>query len=50
MMTIIILNCRQEPTLMDDQTAPRIEYGVTPTEVMASMPGIHFVRAIIAGQ
>jgi uncharacterized protein (TIGR00369 family) len=35
---------------MDDQTAARIEYGVTPTEVMASMPGIDFVRAIIAGQ
>ena len=35
---------------MDDQTAPRIEYGVTPPEVMASMPGIDFVRAIFAGK
>src|ERR1700730_301658 len=35
---------------MDDQTAPRIEYGVTPPEGMASMPGIDFVRAIFAGK
>ena len=35
---------------MDDQPAPKIEYGVTPTEVMASMPGIDFVRAIFSGQ
>jgi uncharacterized protein (TIGR00369 family) len=35
---------------MDDRTAPRIEYGVTPAEVMASMPGIDFVRAVFAGQ
>jgi len=35
---------------MDDQTAPRIEYGVTPPEVMASMPGMDFVRAIFAGK
>src|SRR3954471_13924072 len=31
---------------MDDQTAPRIEYGVTPTAVMASMAGLEFVRGI----
>jgi uncharacterized protein (TIGR00369 family) len=31
---------------MDDQTAPKTEYGVTPIEVMASMAGIDFVRAI----
>jgi uncharacterized protein (TIGR00369 family) len=31
---------------MDDATAPQIGYGVTPTEVMAAMPGIDFVRAI----
>jgi len=31
---------------MDDQTAPKAEYGVTPVDVMASMPGIDFVRAI----
>src|ERR1700716_3615668 len=30
---------------MDDQAAPTIEYGVTPTEVMASMAGLDFVRA-----
>jgi uncharacterized protein (TIGR00369 family) len=35
---------------MDDQTVPTIEYGVTPTAVMASMPGIDFVRAIFAGK
>lgn len=27
-------------------TTPKLEYGVTPTEVMASMAGIDFVRAI----
>jgi hypothetical protein len=31
---------------MDDQTVPKTEYGVTPIEVMASMAGIDFVRAI----
>ena len=31
---------------MNDSTAPKIEYGVTPTEVMASMAGLDFVRAI----
>jgi uncharacterized protein (TIGR00369 family) len=35
---------------MDDKTAANIEYGVTPTEVMASMPGIDFVRAIFDGK
>jgi uncharacterized protein (TIGR00369 family) len=35
---------------MDDATAPRIEYGVTPTEVMAAMTGIDFVRAIFDGR
>jgi uncharacterized protein (TIGR00369 family) len=35
---------------MDDRTAPRIEYGVTPAEVMAWMPGIDFVRAVFAGR
>src|SRR6266478_9125449 len=33
---------------MDDRTMPKIEYGVTPTEVMAAMPGIDFVRSIFA--
>ena len=31
---------------MDTSTAPKIEYGVTPTAVMASMSGLDFVRAI----
>jgi uncharacterized protein (TIGR00369 family) len=35
---------------MDHTTAAKIEYGVTPTEIMASMPGIEFVRAIFAGK
>jgi uncharacterized protein (TIGR00369 family) len=36
---------------MDDATAaPKIEYGVTPTEVMASMAGIDFVRAMFDGK
>ena len=35
---------------MDDQTAPKVQYGVTPPEVVASMPGIDFVRAIFAGK
>jgi uncharacterized protein (TIGR00369 family) len=34
---------------MDNQTVPTIEYGVTPAEVLASMPGIDFVRAIFDG-
>jgi uncharacterized protein (TIGR00369 family) len=35
---------------MDDRTAPEVEYGVTPTEVMASMSGLDFVRAIFSGK
>ena len=35
---------------MDDQTTRTPEYGVTPTHVMASMPGIDFVRAIFSGK
>ena len=35
---------------MSDTLAPKIEYGVTPTPIMASMPGIDFVRAIFAGK
>src|SRR5260370_42109278 len=35
---------------MDHQTAPKIEYGVTPPEVMASMAGLDFVRAIFEGK
>jgi uncharacterized protein (TIGR00369 family) len=35
---------------MDHATAPKIEYGVTPTEVAAAMAGIDFVRAIFEGK
>jgi uncharacterized protein (TIGR00369 family) len=35
---------------MDDQSSPNIEYGVTPPEVMASMAGVDFVRAIFDGK
>jgi uncharacterized protein (TIGR00369 family) len=35
---------------MDDATAREIEYGVTPTEVMAAMAGIDFVRAMFDGK
>src|SRR5436305_3233481 len=34
---------------MNDQPAP-VEYGVTPAEIMAPMPGIEFVRAIFEGK
>src|SRR4249920_20623 len=36
---------------MDDRpAAPEVEYGVTPTHVMASMTGLDFVRAIFEGR
>jgi uncharacterized protein (TIGR00369 family) len=35
---------------MDDATAPKIEYGVTPTQLMAAMAGIDFVRALFEGK
>ena len=35
---------------MHDKTAPTIEYGVTPPHIMASMPGIDFVRAVFGGK
>jgi uncharacterized protein (TIGR00369 family) len=35
---------------MDDQTAATIEYGVTPPEIIASMAGLDFVRAMFAGK
>src|SRR3954467_15745886 len=35
---------------MRDKSAPPVEYGVTPTETMASMPGVEFVRAIFCGK
>jgi uncharacterized protein (TIGR00369 family) len=35
---------------MDDRTTPKVEYGVTPAHIMASMAGIDFVRAIFDGR
>jgi uncharacterized protein (TIGR00369 family) len=35
---------------MDDRSAPKVEYGVTPTATMASMTGLDFVRAIFDGR
>jgi uncharacterized protein (TIGR00369 family) len=35
---------------MPEPSAPALEFGVTPTEIMASMPGIDFVRAIFSGK
>jgi uncharacterized protein (TIGR00369 family) len=35
---------------MNDRDAPKVEYGVTSAEVMASMAGIDFVRAIFDGR
>jgi uncharacterized protein (TIGR00369 family) len=35
---------------MDDKPSRKIQYGVTPTEVMASMAGIDFVRGIFSGK
>ena len=33
---------------MDEQATPKVTYGVTPTDVMASMSGLDFVRAVFA--
>jgi len=35
---------------MTDNPARKVEYGVTPTEVMASMAGIDFLRAMFEGK
>src|SRR3984893_2970561 len=35
---------------MDAQPTRPVEYGVAPTDIMASMPGIDFVRAIFSGK
>ena len=35
---------------MDTAAAPKVEYGVTPASVMASMSGLEFVRAIFEGK
>src|SRR6201994_2604903 len=34
--------------MMDNKAPPKVAYGVTPTDVMASMSGLDFVRAIFA--
>jgi len=34
----------------DQSTAPKLEFGVTPPDVLASMSGLDFVRAMFAGQ
>jgi uncharacterized protein (TIGR00369 family) len=34
---------------MDDQAAAVVKYGVTPLEIMASMAGLDFVRAVFDG-
>jgi uncharacterized protein (TIGR00369 family) len=46
-MTGIILT---EAAAMDEQTAPKIEYGVTPPQIVAAMAGVDFVRAIFDGK
>ena len=33
-----------------NDTAPKLEYGVTPTAVLASMSGLDFVRGMFAGK
>jgi uncharacterized protein (TIGR00369 family) len=35
---------------MDDKPTAPVEYGVTPPDIMASMPGVEFVRAIFNGK
>ena len=35
---------------MDEKPASKIEFGVTPTEVMASMTGVDFVRGLFNGK
>jgi len=35
---------------MDASPAPKVEYGVTPIDVMASMAGLDFVRGIFEGK
>src|ERR1700758_1868294 len=48
-MTDIIASSGPEFS-MTDPPARKVEYGVTPTEVMASMAGIDFLRAMFAGK
>src|SRR4029077_15815982 len=48
-MTTIIIPIAG-PSVMDAPSPRKIEYGVTPAEVMASMAGIDFVRAMFDGR
>src|ERR1700712_3048186 len=35
---------------MHDNSTPPVEYGVTPTDIMASMPGGRFVQGVFSGK
>ena len=48
MMTIIIGGGNHP--MPDKPTASKVEYGVTPTHIMASMTGLDFVRGIFEGK
>jgi uncharacterized protein (TIGR00369 family) len=48
MMTIVM--AAPDTPMHDEPAAPEVEYGVTPTEVMASMSGLDFVRGIFTGK
>jgi uncharacterized protein (TIGR00369 family) len=47
---IITIIERTEFAMHDRAPAPKVEYGVTPTHVIASMSGLDFVRAIFEGK
>ena len=47
---VIIITMDEDASLVNALAATATEYGVTPLEVMASMPGIDFVRAILDGK
>jgi uncharacterized protein (TIGR00369 family) len=49
-MMVIIISCAAGYRAMDNNPAANVKYGVTPPEVMASMAGVDFVRAIFAGK
>jgi uncharacterized protein (TIGR00369 family) len=41
---------KQDTLMKTDAPASKVEYGVTPTEVMASMSGLDFIRAMFGGR
>jgi uncharacterized protein (TIGR00369 family) len=47
---VIIITMDEDASLVNALAATATDYGVTPLEVMASMPGIDFVRAIFDGK